>query len=295
MPKLIATLLLLACLAPAHAQSPNSPKSHIVAGTNNVPLVVQEWGNPQGTPILFIHGFSFGANAFKRQIGDIARTHRLIALDLRGHGLSAKPWTADAYNDRAIWAGDIAAVLAALKAERPLIVGWSFGGHVALNYLRQCGAGCARGLVLAGSVAGLVPPPPPATTSPPPRGNARVDNYHDLFDAAGWLAEVMTATPPSPLEADQKRMTVTMMSPMIRRAMAGLQLDNQDLAPRLTLPVLFIHGGADASVPPPLVAAAAARLPHARSIAYPDVGHSPFAERPERFNVDVMAFARSLK
>jgi non-heme chloroperoxidase len=297
--RLILLALALWLTAPSTAAEigPNQPKSHIVEGHGQVPLVVQEWGNPNGTPVLLIHGFSFGAVVFKNQIGDIARDHRLIAIDLRGHGLSAKPWTAEAYSDRAIWAADIAAVLKALKVERPLIVGWSFGGNVALNYLRECGSGCARGLVLAGSVAGLVPAakPVPDPAMPPPQGNARADNYHDLFLAANWLSRIMTAAPPSQLETMQKMMTITMMPPMVRRAMAGLQLDNQDLAPKLTLPVLFIHGLSDLSVPPATVAAAAAKLPDARSIAYPETGHSPFSEKADRFNADVMAFARSLK
>jgi non-heme chloroperoxidase len=251
----------------------------------------------KGSPILLIHGFSFGANAFKHQIGDIAARHRLIALDLRGHGLSAKPWAAEAYTDRAIWAADIAAVLKSLNVERPLIIGWSFGGYVALNYLRQCGSGCARGLVLTGSVAGLVPAAPskPAPGMPPPKGDARADNYHAFFDAAEWLSRVMTNAPPPPAEAMQKQMTVTMMAPMIRRAMTGLQLDNKDLAPKLTLPVLFIHGLADGSVPPATISAAAASLPAARAIGYENTGHSAFAEQPRRFNADIMAFAKSLE
>lgn len=293
---LIALLLAGPALAPALAQSADAPKSHIVAGHGDVPLVVQEWGNRQGPPILFIHGFSFGAVSFKNQIGEIAARHRLIALDLRGHGLSAKPWAQDAYSRREIWADDIAAVLKALDVEKPVIVGWSFGGYVALNYLRQCGSNCAAGLVLTGSVAGLVPPPPPtdpkASGMPPSKGDARADNYHDFFDAADWLSRVMTAAPPPPLDKFQKQMTIAMMSPMTRRAMVGLQLDNQDLAPALALPVLFIHGLADGSVPPDTIAAAAARLQDARNIAYAGVGHSPFAEAPARFNADLMAFAK---
>ena len=169
---------------------------------------------------------------------------------------------------------------------------------MALDYLRQCGSDCAAGLVLAGSVAGLVPPPPPpdpATSGmPPPKGNARADNYHDFLDAADWLSRVMTKDPPGPLEKWQKQMTIGMMSPMVRRSMAGMQLDNRDLAARLDLPVLFIHGLADGSVPPATVAAAVASLPRAQDIGYENVGHSPFAEQAERFNGDVMNFARSV-
>jgi pimeloyl-ACP methyl ester carboxylesterase len=301
-------LIALALLATPALADTNQPKSHIVEGHGGVPLVVHEWGNPEGSPILLIHGFSFGANAFKHQIGDIARRHRLIALDLRGHGLSAKPWTADAYTDRAIWAEDIAAVLKALDVERPLIVGWSFGGFVALNYLRQCGSDCASGLVLAGSLAGMVPLPAPGSSDkeamakaaeankmPPPKGNARADNYHEVFDAAEWLGRVMTYAPPPPAEALQKQMTVTMMAPMVRRAMAGLQLDNKDMPGKLGLPVLFIHGLEDGSVPAAAVADAVTKLPNARAIGYENAGHSPFAEQADRFNADVMAFAKNLE
>ena len=305
---LALSLILAPMLATPLLADTNQPKAHIIDGHGGVPLVVHEWGNPDGSPILLIHGFSFGANAFKHQIGDIAKTHRLIAIDLRGHGLSAKPWTADAYTDRAIWAADIAATLKALNAPRPLIIGWSFGGFVALNYLRECGSDCASGLVLAGSLAGLVPLPPPgsadkeamakaaaANKMPPPKGNARADNYHEVFDAAEWLARVMTYAPPPAAEGLQKQMTVTMMAPMVRRAMANLQLDNNDMPAKLSLPVLFIHGLEDGSVPSAAVADAVSKLPNAREIGYENTGHSPFAEQPERFNADVMAFAKTLK
>lgn len=301
-------LLALALMAGPVMADPNQPRAHIVEGHGSVPLVVQEWGNPDGPPILFIHGFSFGANAFKHQIGEIATTHRLIALDLRGHGFSAKPWTEEAYTDRNIWATDIGNVLAALKVQKPVIVGWSFGGFVAMNYLRACGADCARGLVLAGSLAGLVPLPPPGSADkeamakaaeanklPAPKGNARVDNYHEVFDAAEWLGRVMTWNPPPPHEQLQKQMTVTMMAPMIRRAMGKLQLDNKDMPEKLTLPVLFIHGLQDGSVPADKVTEAVQALPDARAIGYAETGHSPFAEQPARFNADLMAFAKSVQ
>lgn len=278
---------------------PNQAISHIVEGHGGVPLVVQEWGNPNGPPIVLIHGFSFGAVSFKNQIGEIATRYRLIAPDLRGHGLSAKPWQPEAYNDSAIWAADLAAVLAALDVKRPLLVGWSFGGYVALHYLRHCGSDCAAGLVLAGSLAGLVPPPPPtdptATGLPPMRGDTRADNYHEFFTGADWLARVMTFAPPSDLEMTQKRMTIAMMSPMVRRAMAGMQLNNQDLAEKLTLPVLFIAGDKDGSVPADLVASAMAKLPDASRHTYENVGHSGFSENPERFNADLMDFAVRVK
>ena len=86
-------------------------------------------------------------------------------------------------------------------------------------------------------------------------------------------------------------MTITMMAPMVRRAMVGMPLDNQDLAESLKLPVLFIYGDKDGSIPEPSVREAMSRLPNATAIAYENVGHSSFAEAPERFNADLQNFA----
>jgi non-heme chloroperoxidase len=67
-------------------------KTHKVAGGGGVQLHVIEAGNPGGRPILFIHGISQSSLAWSRQLdSELARDHRLVAMDLRGHGLSDKP------------------------------------------------------------------------------------------------------------------------------------------------------------------------------------------------------------
>jgi non-heme chloroperoxidase len=296
------TVLFCASLAAAPVAAQDAPSSRIVEGAGGVPLVVHEWGNPEGIPVLMLHGFSFGAVAFKNQIGPIANQIRFIAPDLRGHGLSAKPWQPEAYAGTEVWAEDVARIVEAYALKRPVIVGWSFGGYVAMNYLRHCGTDCASGLLLAGSLAGIVPRPPPPdpaaaaeTERPPMQGDARVDNYHELFLNAEWLARVMTFKPPSEEALRQKELTVVMMPPYVRRAMVGLALDNTDMPSQLNLPILFIHGEKDSSVPVTSVVAAIAALPKASALAIPDVGHSPFAEAPETFNAALLDFAQSVR
>jgi len=67
-------------------------KSHKIVGGGGTQLHLVETGNPNGRPILFIHGFSQCSLAWGRQLSsDLADDYRLIALDLRGHGLSDKP------------------------------------------------------------------------------------------------------------------------------------------------------------------------------------------------------------
>jgi non-heme chloroperoxidase len=78
-------------------------RDHTITGGASTALHLVETGNPKGRPILFIHGFSQCWLAWSRQLhADLARSYRLVALDLRGHGLSGKP--RDGYSDSRLWA-----------------------------------------------------------------------------------------------------------------------------------------------------------------------------------------------
>jgi pimeloyl-ACP methyl ester carboxylesterase len=113
-------------------------KHHTITGGDGVQLHVVETGNPGGRPILFIHGLSQCWLAWARQLNsDLADRYRLLAMDMRGHGLSEKP--RDGYADSRLWADDVAAVLRALTLDRPILCGWSYGPLVILDYVRHYG------------------------------------------------------------------------------------------------------------------------------------------------------------
>ena len=98
--------------------------SHSVTGGGGVRLNVSETGNPRGKPILFIHGFSQCSLAWNKQLhSTLAKDFRLVAMDIRGHGLSEKPH--DAYSDSKMWAEDVQAVITALDLDKPVLSGWS--------------------------------------------------------------------------------------------------------------------------------------------------------------------------
>ena len=89
-----------------------------VTGGGGVPLNVTEGGSPLGKEILFIHGVSQSYLSWLPQLNsDQLKGFRLVAFDLRGHGNSAKPWNNEDYADSRIWADDVAAVMAAKKAQ----------------------------------------------------------------------------------------------------------------------------------------------------------------------------------
>lgn len=129
--------LVLVVLAPAALAA---DKHYTVTAPDGVQLAVQESGNPAGPAIVFIHGLLGSRLSWEQQTAspDLQR-YRLITYDLRGHGLSGKPVDAESYRDGRRYADDLAAVLKATHAQRPVLVGWSLGGVVMSNYLAAYG------------------------------------------------------------------------------------------------------------------------------------------------------------
>lgn len=85
----------------------------------------------KGPAILMIHGLGGVARNFNYQVlGDLAKTHRVIAVDRPGSGYSSRHRLSAARLD--VQADVMAALIDALKLGRPLVVGHSLGGAVAL-------------------------------------------------------------------------------------------------------------------------------------------------------------------
>src|SRR3977135_3466081 len=64
---------------------------------------------------------------------------RLVAFDLRGHGMSEAPEAREHYSEPQPWADDIAAIIDQVGLNHPGLVGWSYGGFVICDYVRACG------------------------------------------------------------------------------------------------------------------------------------------------------------
>lgn len=294
----LAGLAAVALAATAGAAAAATPPVTFLPAPDGVPLCVAEAGNPAGPPILFVHGFSQSYAVFARQFeSPLADEFRLIALDMRGHGCSGKPWVDAAYGSARAWAGDIAAVLRAKAAGRAVLVGWSAGGFWISDYVKEHGTAGIAGIVFTGSGGGLSPPPTdPAVAARMEAGRVANRNFPaEIPVAIGKADEFAKLMSAAPLPADLARVMATgplLMPAYARRAMAARVADNSGVAALIDRPVLFVVGEADPIADPAVVRAVAARIPGARLLAYPATGHSPFAEQPERFNADLAAFTR---
>lgn len=135
-----------------------------VRGGGGVRLYAGEWGNRQGRPVLFIHGWSASHVCWARQLDErLAQEFRLVAFDNRGHGMSEKPMDPESYRDPRLWADDLAAVIDQLGLDRPVLVAWSYGGFIVSDYVRAYGEDRIGGVNLVGGAVMLKPPP--STTS----------------------------------------------------------------------------------------------------------------------------------
>lgn len=135
-----------------------APLSYTVTSTDGVKLAVQESGDPDGVPVILIHGLLGSRLNWDAQVQSAElRGFRIITYDLRGHGLSDKPSGAQPYRDGTRWGDDLAAVIDGTHARKPVVVGWSLGGVVISNYLAQYGDRAIAGAVYVDGVVELAP------------------------------------------------------------------------------------------------------------------------------------------
>ncbi len=90
----------------------------------------RDWGG-SGQPIILLHGLASNCHWWDLVAPILAGEFRVVALDQRGHGKSDKP---EGGYDFATVAGDLEGFRKALALDRPIIVGHSWGGDVALEH-----------------------------------------------------------------------------------------------------------------------------------------------------------------
>ena len=131
-------------------------KIHSVTGGNGVKLHVRESGKADAPAILFIHGWSQNHLCWRRQFDSgLADEFRLVAFDLRGHGMSGMPPESENYTSAQAWADDIRAIIDELGLKPVVLVGWSYAGFVICDYIRAFGEDAVAGINFAGAAVTL--------------------------------------------------------------------------------------------------------------------------------------------
>lgn len=256
----------------------------VVTAPGGVPLATVEAGDPAGDPILFLHGLGHASRSFARQLEDPAlAAHRLVAVDLRGHGASG--WAPDDAFGAATWAGDIAAVLDALALDRVTVVAWSYAGLVLADYLGVYGTGRLRALNLVAAAVRAGFPEAYADFGSGALPDGFLSDDPEVSRAADALfvseSEGVTGFPVDDV-ADLRAIVGGTPREVLRRLLAR-SVDNTALWAGVRLPVLLSHGTVDRINLPVISDRQAVTIPGVRLSRYEGAGHLPFREDPRRF------------
>jgi len=266
---------------------------HTVSGGGGLQLHVREWGSPDGPPVVLIHGWSQNHMCWAKQYdSQLADELRLVAFDLRGHGMSEAPLDPQNYTDGERWADDLAAVIDQLHLDQAVLVGWSYGAFVICDYLRAHGqervaaVNFVEGVTRLGEAAfgtligpGFLDHFVGATTDDLPTNIATMRSF----------VRACLVKPVKDADLETAVCWNVMVPAAVRAALAARELDFDDVLQAITVPLLVTQGRADTVVLPAMAEHILATCPTAEVSWYDDVGHVPHFEEPERFNRELGA------
>jgi pimeloyl-ACP methyl ester carboxylesterase len=257
-------------------------------------LDVREWGPPEGSPVVLVHGWSQSQLCWSRQLtGGLADDFRLVTFDNRGHGMSEKPDDAAQYVDPRLWADDLAAIIDALELVRPVLVAWSYGGLIVTDYVRTYGDGAIGGINLVGGAV-MLKPPEFDHIGPGFLGNAPDACRPELSANINGILRFLRACTARPLDPDDWSTALAwnmVVPPAVRGALIARSIDATDVLAGLAVPVLISHGRRDEIILPSMAEHALRVCPTAEASWYEDAGHMPFVEDAARFDRELARFA----
>jgi len=250
---------------------------------NDIPYTVHQAG--AGEHILILHGFTGDGASFIHHLPHLATHYRLIAPDLLGHGMTSSPPDPARYQiENAI--ADLSTLLAHLNIPSCTVLGYSMGGRLALGFALSHPDKVNR-LILESSSAGL------ATSSE--RG-ARMKSDEALAErilsggiekfVAEWenlpLWDSQSAHLKVLLRANRLKNNPLGLANSLRGMGTGAQPYFGDRLTELTMPVLLITGEKDVKFRA-IGEDMAQKIPHARLVVIPTVGHTVHLEAPEAY------------
>ena len=151
---LLTAFMLLALNVPAHADVtpfPSSFRTQDIA-VEGAKIHVRVGG--KGPTVVLLHGFGDTGDMWAPLAADLAKDHTVVVPDLRGMGLSSIP---DGGYDKKTQAGDVRAVLAALKIDHSVVIGHDIGTMVAFAYASRYPQQTDRLVVMDAPVPGIPP------------------------------------------------------------------------------------------------------------------------------------------
>lgn len=220
-----------------------------------------------GPPVILLHGGLASSETWGAQVQALAKTHRVILIDTRGHGRSTRDGQPFSYD---LMASDVIGVMDRLKIERADLVGWSDGAIVGLALAMKAPERVGRLFAFAANSdpSGLRPD---AASNPTLAwfGQIAVGDYRRLSPMPDGFAGLASGV--MGMWATQPRYT------------AG------DLA-AISAPVAIVHADHDEGIKREHAEYLAKTIPHAKLIILHEASHFAHLQDPASFNAAMLDF-----
>ena len=254
--------------------------------SGSVKLAVYEF-HPQGCrTIVLVHGWPLSHKIYEYQIEPLVnRGFRVVTLDLRGFGASDAPACGYSFDQMA---GDLYAVVRALRLRAFVLVGFSMGGAITLRYMRRYGGYGVRRLILLAAAA-------PCWTQRPgyPYGLTRayVDSLialarTDRPQLAENFSRQLFASPQTPAAIHWFR-DIALSASGVGTVQSAISLRDEDGRADLAavhVPTTIIHGAKDVVVSNSLAELQHQGICGSALITLENSGHGVMYDELERFN-----------
>ena len=263
---------------------------------DDTPIYFRDEGS--GPVVVLLQGLMLTADGFwTRNLGPLAESCRVIAIDHRSHGQSGKPLGPHTI---AQCAKDLKAVLDQLAVEEVTLCGVAFGAMVALEYRRHFGNHRLGKLAIVEAQVRLTNA---AGWEHPTFGDFPAEAGAGFIAAAQESRAALTGfltgafgTPPSDEEMArmQHEAWLTPSRAAIDYIKDMVAADYRDDLAGIDLPTLLIYGRQNnVPIPSELGEWIAQQIPGAKLERFDDAGHSVFYESPERFNSALKDFVHA--
>ena len=267
---------------------------YVKSEIDNTALAVQEFGDANGHPIVFIHGFSQSYWCWQKQFHDPRLNQfRIIAFDLRGHGRSGKPLERESYLDSRVWASDLQSIIRSLELVKPVLISWSYSGLIVCDYLRHNNDTAIAGINFVGARTKIG-----TTEAKKMSGSLFLDlapgfcseNSEVRLNAVHkFLLNLTNCNIPEPDIYEMLGYNLSVPTQTCR-ALLERTADNDLVITQLKIPTLITHGSEDTSVLLSMAHHNHSLIKNSTLSIYKKIGHAPFYEDPDRFNSELGGF-----
>ncbi|PIC56060.1 2-succinyl-6-hydroxy-2,4-cyclohexadiene-1-carboxylate synthase [Sporosarcina sp. P12(2017)] len=260
---------------------------------------VARYGNEQLPAVVMLHGFTGSTATWQKTIEVLMTDYYVLAVDLIGHGKTEAPETMNRYKmEEQI--KDLYEVLQKLEIKKPILIGYSMGGRVALGYTATYPEEVTS-LVLESSSPGL-------RTSEQQLARRTADaKLADRIERQGMIEFVdfwqeiplfhsqkkLSESQQQAVRAERLNQRPTGLANSLRGIGTGSQPSYWQALEQLSLPVLLLTGSEDEKFEN-IAQEMMKSLPNARHETIKDAGHAIHVEKPQQFATMIKSYLKTV-